>query len=509
MRSEISKVMSIVLLLVAYSISASASNDTMLSWPARGYDSPVAPDTIYQDDFNRPDATGDAWGAPVIGGAYYYLNPDNADFAISDSTGFLDDNTNVGDPQAVSDIGLIVGDFTLEFSWAYEGGRGSGIRLYDGATLVYALKQEGYDETLSFYNGTAWETVASRIIDEWHEYRVDIVDDTAKVYIDGALQLTTAVTLSSFDQIHYWAEGNPDGLGTSDSWFEDVILVEGFNEGWYSDDFNRPDATGDAWGAPVIGGAYYYLNPDNADFAISDSTGFLDDNTNVGDPQAVSDIGLIVGDFTLEFSWAYEGGRGSGIRLYDGATLVYALKQEGYDETLSFYNGTAWETVASRIIDEWHEYRVDVTGSTAKVYIDGDLKLTTTITSNSFDQIHYWAEGNPDGLGTSDSWFDDVSIAPYTGVQVPPVEELWQVLVRPCMNPAYGTVEISYRVPLEGRVQLAVYNVSGRLIEMLADGYRATGSYSQVITDLQPGVYICHLLCSNDISSSAKFVVID
>ena len=482
----------------------------ILAFISIGYTSPTyALETVFYDNFNRPDATGDAWGTPVVGGDYWYINSGNADFALSDSTGFLDDNTNVGDPQAVSEFTPVTQDFVWEFSWKYEGGRGSGLRLYDDATLVYGFHQEGYSGNLEFFNGSTWIIIEPRQIDVWRDYRVEITSGTAKVYIDDVLELTTTATMVSFDRIQFWAQGHTDGLGTSDSWYDDVEIVIGSPAEWYHDNFNRPDATGDAWGTPVVGGDYWYINSGNADFALSDSTGFLDDNTNVGDPQAVSEFTPVTQDFVWEFSWKYEGGRGSGLRLYDDATLVYGFHQEGYSGNLEFFNGSTWIIIEPRQIDVWRDYRVEITSGTAKVYIDDVLELTTTATMVSFDRIQFWAQGHTDGLGTSDSWYDDVMISPYVGIHTPPIVGLEQEVLHLYPNPTAGSVQIAYSLSADSWVQLAVYDVNGRLTQLLVDGMMGAGVHHQILSNLQPGVYFCHYTSGDVVSSSTRFVVIE
>ncbi len=45
-------------------------------------------------------------------------------------------------------------------------------------------------------------------------------------------------------------------------------------------------------------------------------------------------------------------------------------------------------------------------------------------------------------------------------------------------NPTAGSVSISFELPGRSRVQLAIYDVSGRLVSLLADGILAGGGYS-------------------------------
>jgi hypothetical protein len=65
----------------------------------------------------------------------------------------------------------------------------------------------------------------------------------------------------------------------------------------------------------------------------------------------------------------------------------------------------------------------------------------------------------------------------------------FKVFVAP--NPAASTTKISYALPFEGRVSIAVYDMLGRMITTLADATKPAGfHYADVdVTAIQPGMY--------------------
>ena len=81
------------------------------------------------------------------------------------------------------------------------------------------------------------------------------------------------------------------------------------------------------------------------------------------------------------------------------------------------------------------------------------------------------------GTGGS-SYFNDVSAlllgsGGSAGVSDPPGSMSW--LRSPVPNPSFSTTTLNYSIPRAGRVQLGVYDVSGRLVRTLVDAERPAG----------------------------------
>lgn len=76
-------------------------------------------------------------------------------------------------------------------------------------------------------------------------------------------------------------------------------------------------------------------------------------------------------------------------------------------------------------------------------------------------------------------------------------------------NPSYsGTVSMSFSIPVSAHVQMNIFDVSGRVIQKLADTEFVSGEHTVQATGFAPGVYLCRLQ-SNNYSDSIRFVILD
>jgi hypothetical protein len=73
-------------------------------------------------------------------------------------------------------------------------------------------------------------------------------------------------------------------------------------------------------------------------------------------------------------------------------------------------------------------------------------------------------------------WLADISTGVGDGESRSPIS----LLRPPVPNPARGTITVSYCIANAGRVQLGVYDVSGRLVRRLVDGERSAGTATVV-----------------------------
>jgi hypothetical protein len=74
----------------------------------------------------------------------------------------------------------------------------------------------------------------------------------------------------------------------------------------------------------------------------------------------------------------------------------------------------------------------------------------------------------------------ELAWSPTVAVNDPPARPLVSGLRPPAPNPARGTTAVSYAIAQAGRVQLGVYDVSGRLVRQLVDGERRAGAETVV-----------------------------
>jgi hypothetical protein len=67
-------------------------------------------------------------------------------------------------------------------------------------------------------------------------------------------------------------------------------------------------------------------------------------------------------------------------------------------------------------------------------------------------------------------------------------------------NPFHNTTNISYALPVDGRVNISVYNQLGQLVTTLVDANQSTGEYTirDCGSELVPGIYIAKLRLTNE-----------
>jgi immune inhibitor A len=132
-----------------------------------------------------------------------------------------------------------------------------------------------------------------------------------------------------------------------------------------------------------------------------------------------------------------------------------------------------------------------ITGKPPYIYDDLDVRDGTT--------YRYWLEVVEVGGGSAEHGPVEVT----AGTGAPTVFALGSA--RP--NPSTGTAVIPFALPEDTRVKLEVYDVAGRKVATLADGYLSTGEYTREVAGLPPGAYI-YRLETPGFTSSRKLVVI-
>ena len=76
-------------------------------------------------------------------------------------------------------------------------------------------------------------------------------------------------------------------------------------------------------------------------------------------------------------------------------------------------------------------------------------------------------------------------------------------------NPFNPTTTITYQLPQSGQVHLAVYNISGQLVEMLVSMHKNAGYHSVIwkATGMPTGLYFCTLK-ANGFTVTRKIVLV-
>jgi hypothetical protein len=75
-------------------------------------------------------------------------------------------------------------------------------------------------------------------------------------------------------------------------------------------------------------------------------------------------------------------------------------------------------------------------------------------------------------------------------------------------NPFTNTTTISYTLPRPGNVSLKLYDVTGKLVNTLASGYRNAGTSSLIVprSSLSSGIYLLKLVTENTIITSKLII---
>ena len=76
-------------------------------------------------------------------------------------------------------------------------------------------------------------------------------------------------------------------------------------------------------------------------------------------------------------------------------------------------------------------------------------------------------------------------------------------------NPFNPVTSFEYIMPADGMVQVAVYDISGRQVAELANGFKSAGSYQVTwnANDLSSGVYMINMI-SGDFAAVQKVMLI-
>ena len=118
--------------------------------------------------------------------------------------------------------------------------------------------------------------------------------------------------------------------------------------------------------------------------------------------------------------------------------------------------------------------------------------------------------------GTFDSWtLTLTALRPTTGSPDPEAPPAFPRLDAPAPNPAASSVELSYAVPRDGRVRLAVYDLLGREVAVLFEGRRTAGRHAAIWDGRDAsgrragaGVYFCRLSAAGT-EETRKLVLLD
>lgn len=246
-----------------------------------------------------------------------------------------------------------------------------------------------------------------------------------------------------FDWYDLFFESDAINWSTQGELGLDPVLV-------FSDSFNR--YCPDDWGTPDVGGTYYYVNPGSAFYSITDDTGYMDDNGGAsGDGNANSEFSDSTNVYIFSFLWKYQAGHYSGIYLGNDSGLVIGVYQHQTNDKLYFRVNSVTTEIRDREPNIWNDYRVVVNGTTAELFINDTLQISTTCDLVYVDRIKF----NVNGAGDpSDQWFDNVQVYTYPNYASLTSSILyldnggyadWEYLLWDCIEPSGTGVALQVR----------------------------------------------------------------
>ena len=240
------------------------------------------------------------------------------------------------------------------------------------------------------------------------------------------------------------------------------------------------------------------------------------------------DSGLILGAPFMPFNgspYVFVGGD------YRGNSSTYGYYY--YDPDADTTGGTPWTTIAQPPADVggmWpamdHDgtylylFGGDPAGGWVTPYSDKlfywDINTDTWIDANASMSSAYepsasgiignklYSFGGTIGSGPIDPPpFEWTYLATYQGIANKKIanEKNSSILLKNMPNPMISKTNIDYQVGINGRVKLAIYSLSGRLVKTLVDGTKKAGIYKAVWNGrddtgnrVVAGIYICKLV---------------
>ena len=161
--------------------------------------------------------------------------------------------------------------------------------------------------------------------------------------------------------------------------------------------------------------------------------------------------------------------------------------------TYSLRSSSSGDGVLHHISDESDTW-IDV------IVKDDINSWNTAIDIDQFNQPHIIYYNYAGGI-TSHAWRTDVS-----GVANDSFCFSGSTLQSPAPNPSSGCSLIQFTVSTGGSARLELYDISGRLVDVLSEGFHQAGQHEAEVSNLTPGVYLFRF-SAGDTVETRKLVV--
>jgi hypothetical protein len=177
----------------------------------------------------------------------------------------------------------------------------------------------------------------------------------------------------------------------------------------------------------------------------------------------------------------------------DGVKLRWAVNDTEETEVAGFnlYRSVRFEGTDAKAITSRDKLNAElITGESPYEYVDTNVEREVT--------YNYWLEAID--VGGSSETFGPVECA-WNGA-LPTTYALYQS--RP--NPATGTATIAFDLPENTKVNLTVYDISGRKVTTSVDETLPAGEHAVRVSGLAPGVYV-YRLDAGSFNAAKKMVI--
>ncbi|NQU04969.1 MAG: right-handed parallel beta-helix repeat-containing protein [Calditrichaeota bacterium] len=374
---------------------------------------------------------------------------------------------------------------------------GGGVFIGEGANVELTR--------CSFYNNSAWDseappghaismgrsvatltncTIGSQSIEFWNSYnaialigsRIEIVN--CIIWSDWGTSIALRYELASQLTISYTdIEGGIDAISAYDD-----------------DEVN--------WGEGNINEVPLFVDADNGDFHLTEDSPCID----AGDPDSPHDPDLTHTDMGAYYSHQDFHFEVSADSLHFDEVLLDSSAE--LTLTITNLGDTELEIDTIDINNEAFTHSFD---ADTVVQPEGEYELTVTFTPDSVSEYAASLE-----IITNDPVNREITIS-LSGSCVEPgavsenksdlPTEFYISGIHP--NPFNSTTTIIYNLPVTSPVSLRLFDLSGRNIRTLLDGYRQAGMHRSILTaqDLPSGLYFVRMKASNQVFTQKVMLI--
>ena len=190
----------------------------------------------------------------------------------------------------------------------------------------------------------------------------------------------------------------------------------------------------------------------------------------------------------------------SGGQASSAANMACAIRFRG-DNVIVARNGGAWDAASTVSYTANTEYSfrlaVDVTAQTFSIYVKPAGGSEVTLGSNFAFRVQasslvYWSVVDVEGHGTVTAC--DFAITGDPSAVAPNIANETSLSASP--NPSSDQVNIKYTLNEPGKVTLSLYDMSGKQLRTIEDGYKEKGLHEKIfdITAFPNGTYYIDLI---------------